>query len=279
MNPRFLGIKILPNGNTLENHLEGFFAMKVTIFRKTAILTCTGLWLFTAFHFFLGEKAPQENIVTAFANASLMDVSSKAACFGKYGEAYMTREEKEQVLREAARGLAVSGYEVTTGREKEGEVTALVRNGSNGSALLKLITCEEKNGDGEIRIAQYLSMEVALEDSIPSTFAYKERMEKVLKTLKMEAVVNLYIAGSISGNLQLSARDAIADRMLGDIQAKVISENRDMECYSIYAYIRNVKEYAVIDNKRVNVNLSMNYDEAGGRTCIYLATPMNNQDF
>lgn len=253
--------------------------MKLKIFRKTAIIICMGLWLFTAFHFFFDRKNAQDSIVTAFANASLMDVSSKATCFGKYREEYMTQEEKENLLREAARELSIGDYEMITRKDKETTTTILSREGSKGSALLKVITREEKDEEGKVAATQYISMEVSLENSIPSAFAYKERMESVLKKLKIDTAVSLYLTGSISGKLLLPTRNVVADQILSDMKARIVSENRDMECYSIYAYVKNVKDYMLIENKKVNMNLSMSYNEASDRTYIYLATPMNNQDF
>lgn len=71
----------------------------------------------------------------------------------------------------------------------------------------------------------------------------------------------------------------MADALLEDMHAKVVSENRDMDCYNIYAYTKDAGDAVWVDGERVNVNLSMNYNELNDRTYIYLALPMNNQDF
>lgn len=87
------------------------------------------------------------------------------------------------------------------------------------------------------------------------------------------------VIGCYEGNLNLEQRDQIADRLLGEMGAKVVSENRDMQLYTIYGYTPYVKEYEYQERKKVNINLAMYYNELEDKTYAYAAIPVIGLDY
>ena len=72
---------------------------------------------------------------------------------------------------------------------------------------------------------------------------------------------------------------ASAQDMLDMMNAK-LSVGRHMEdVYTVYAYNKGIKNYIMIGKDKVNVNICIGYDEEKNETTVYLATPMNMQDY
>lgn len=251
------------------------------IISKMAVLIAVLLWVFTAFNFFFYRSSVnEENIVLAFTNASLLDTSAKVSCMGAYGKSYTPQQEREKLLKMIAEELGLGTYEIITQRQENITKTSLIYTGNRTSAILAFICVEEGDSSSEKgEIKQYISMEINLSSQVSGALSYKKKMTEVLENIGVEATVRMYLQGSIRGNLKLETRNEVADALLEDMHAKVVSDNRDMDCYNIYAYTKDAGDALWVDGERVNVNLSMNYNELNDRTYIYLALPMNNQDF
>lgn len=244
---------------------------RTIILSKIAVYLAVVLWIFSVFNFFTKNKTDsRENIVQAFTNAALLDTSAKVNCVLEYNGAFKTISQQEEMLKAAASTLGLSGYQIMSGNDGEGIKTSLTLSRDRLSVILTFSSVGEK---------QYISMEVNLPSAVETAFDYKKRMEKAVKNMGVKATVRMYFQGSIRGNLKLETRNDVADGLLADMKAKVVSENRDMECYNIYAYAKDIEEAIWLFGDKVNINLSMNYNEINDRTYIYLALPMNNQDF
>lgn len=83
----------------------------------------------------------------------------------------------------------------------------------------------------------------------------------------------------INGELDIQWKKALADSLLGEVGAKIVTQNRTDDLYVIYGYDDEIDEYINVGRGKVNVCISINYDEIKDVTCVYFSTPMNNQDF
>ena len=61
----------------------------------------------------------------------------------------------------------------------------------------------------------------------------------------------------------------------GKLVKTVVGEN----FYCIYGFTNVIKEYRVMDGKKINLNLVITYDEGKNATNIIWATPFLNDDF
>lgn len=246
------------------------------IISKIALFVAAVLWVFTAFNFFFhGNDTNEESIILAFTNASLLDTSARVYCVGELDREFGSQQEKEALLKNIAGEFGISTYKVSVQSEESAIKTVLNYSGENTTAVLSVICTEVENGQEK----QYLSMEINTTSNVTESLQYKEKMEEIIEHNNINSVVRLYLCGSVRGDLKLETRNDVADALLKDINAKVVQENRDMECFNIYAYTKSAGSYVWLEGERVNINLSMNYNELNDRTYIYLALPMNNQDF
>ena len=74
-------------------------------------------------------------------------------------------------------------------------------------------------------------------------------------------------------------RDNLADRMLKMLDAKTVTSGKVQDSYMVYAYTKDVKDSISLGKKKINVNITMNYDEIRNMTDITLSTPVYSGDF
>ena len=142
---------------------------------------------------------------------------------------------------------------------------------SNGDVILKFITHDEDK--------QYIYIGITLKNGIESAFTYEKIVKQILKDLEMTSAVNVNLKGEINGELDIQEKNALADSLLGEVGAKIVTQNRTDDLYVIYGYDDEIDEYINVGRGKVNVCISVNYDEIEDVTCVYFSTPMNNQDF
>ena len=105
-------------------------------------------------------------------------------------------------------------------------------------------------------------------------------MIEALKDLQVVQVeTTIQFLGAYEGDLPLERWDKIADSMIKELGGKVVYENRDKELYTVYAYSKMLPEYISVDQKKVNIQVAMRYEEDNNRTVVYLATPLLRGDW
>ena len=69
-------------------------------------------------------------------------------------------------------------------------------------------------------------------------------------------------------------KEKITERLLAGVDAKVAEENQDKNLYTVYAYSPCFSESASQGKKRVNLALTLYYDERKQQTNVSLAVPV-----
>ena len=95
----------------------------------------------------------------------------------------------------------------------------------------------------------------------------------------IEGKVNVNLSGSLEGNLNYEQRNALADEWLKKLEAKVVTENRATDIFTIYAYTPGLKQYIKLGDEKINVNIAIGYDELNNTTQVYLSSPVSSLDY
>ena len=222
-------------------------------FQKIAIVIALALWT-----------------ISAFGRQTYSDVSSSVSVYGKYGDISISDSAKKLILENIAEKIGINHYMISDLVDEEyNSVKTLSQTSVNGDVILKFITHDEDK--------QYIYIGITLKNGIESAFTYEKIVKQILKDLEMTSAVNL--KGEINGELDIQEKNALADSLLGEVGAKIVTQNRTDDLYVIYGYDDEIDEYINVGRGKVNVCISVNYDEIEDVTCVYFSTPMNNQDF
>ncbi len=244
---------------------------------KRAMYAVIVLWaVLTAVYMTNMGRADKVSISTAFTDSAderqWCELDTYIEGYGKFGVCYLTQEEKERLVENIASALGItSSYGLATVYEEEVNTTVLSNESVNGSVTIKAITQEPQ--------AQYVYVNITVYNNIDCAVSYRELVEGMFDAMGIQGNVNMNLVGSLEGALNSTEKNELADGLLDRLGAKVVTENRDSDIFTIYAYSKGAGSYITIGGNKINMNIAIGYDEEQNRTKVYLASPVNSLDY
>jgi hypothetical protein len=244
---------------------------------KRAMYAVIVLWaVLTAVYMTNMGRADKVSISTAFTDSvdgeEWCELDTYIEGYGKFGVCYLTQEEKERLVENIASALGItSSYGLATVCEDEVNITVLSKESVDGSVTIKAITQEPQ--------VQYVYVNITVYNNIDCAVSYRELVEGMFDAMGIQGNVNMNLVGSIEGTLNSTEKNELADGLLDRLGAKVVTENRDNDIFTIYAYSKGAGSYITIGGNKINMNIAIGYDEEQDRTKVYLASPINSLDY
>ena len=244
---------------------------------KRAMYAVIVLWaVLTAVYMTNMGRARKVSISTAFTDSvdgeEWCELDTYIEGYGKFGVCYLTQEEKERLVENIASALGItSSYGLATVCGDEVNTTVLSKEGVNGSVTIKAITQEPQ--------VQYVYVNITVYNNIDCAVSYRELVEGMFDAMGIQGNVNMNLVGSLEGALNSTEKNELADGLLDRLGAKVVTENRDNDIFTIYAYSKGAGSYITIGGNKINMNIAIGYDEEQDRTKVYLASPINSLDY
>ncbi len=247
--------------------------------QKIGLATAVVLWILLAGKIITDKFNAESDLVEAFNAQAFVTMEGDVSAFGEYGITYLTEEEKESILINLANSLGIDGgYEIITEENNETTEKILRKNGKNADTTIKVVTKTE-DMDFYYQSVQYISLKIDFKENIEGVLQYRDLVEEVLKADGVDSNVTINLRGKMQGVLNYSDKNQIANDLLEELDAKVVSENRGNDLFTVYAFSENVSGSVMCGGKKVNINISETYDEIENMTTIYLSTPLNNLDY
>ena len=267
---------------------------------KRAMYAVIVLWaVLTAVYMTNMGRADKVSISTAFTDSAdgeeWCELDTYIEGYGKFGVCYLTQEEKEKLVKNIASALGItSSYGLATVYEEEVNTTVLSKNSVNGSVTIKAITQEQQGTDNTatedepaydsttesgLAANQYVYVNITVNNDMDCASSYRELVEGVFDAMGIQGNVNMNLVGSLEGALNSTEKNELADGLLDRLGAKVVTENRDNDIFTIYAYSKGAGSYITIGGNKINMNIAIGYDEEQDRTKVYLASPINSLDY
>lgn len=255
-----------------DNAKKRYFCLQ-----KTAVVIAGILWLITAARVFLlpQNSLGENNVISAFGSTSYSEVYADISAYGKYGTVELTDTARQIILEKAAEKIGISRYNIETEKHNNVETVSLVQNGDNGDVICKFVTIQQEN----VQYEQYIYIGITLNNTIDSAFTYEKIVREIMEEMQIETEVNVNFRGKLKGALTREQKEEFAQHMLDKMEAKLSVSRHMEEAYTVYAYDKEIKDYIMIGKDKVNVNICISYDEDNNETTVYLATPMNTQDY
>ena len=267
---------------------------------KRALYAAIILWVVGSGVYLAGmERVHSVSISTAFTDSAderqWCELDTYIEGYGKFGVCYLTQEEKEKLVKNIASALGItSSYGLATVYEEEVNTTVLSKNSVNGSVTIKAITQEQQGTDNTATEdeqaydsttdtqepqTQYVYVNITVYNNIDCAVSYRELVEGMFDAMGIQGNVNMNLVGSLEGALNSTEKNELADGLLDRLGAKVVTENRDNDIFTIYAYSKGAGSYITIGGNKINMNIAIGYDEEQDRTKVYLASPINSLDY
>ena len=228
--------------------------VKIYRFQRLMIAAAVIIWaVFAGRLVYKGIKGETMDVVDTFCENVYYDISADISATGKLDNG-MSDTAKKLMMTQMAKALGLNRYNIT---EDE-----------TGIYLTK------KSSTGE-----YFITDIELYKGFESTSDYEKLMKQVLEEYGIDTHVTVSMKGSIAGDMSQYDKSDVSGRMLKMLGAKTVTTGQIQDSYVVYAYAKSVKDSVSIGKNKINVNITMNYDETRGVTDIQLSTPIYNEDF
>ncbi len=241
------------------------------IFQRISVMLAIVLWLFTAVRMLSVNIASEvsagtkKDIVSIFCDNVYRDISSEITAYGVLTDSYLSDDARQMLLSDMAEDIGLNTYRIEKGRDDKSSIYSLVQNSVYGDVELKIIYSQEK---------YYLVIDIRLDKGIESTMQYRNIVEDICDRYGVKCSVNVCFSGAVDGDIGIESRKYISSRMLSQIAAKEVQSRKTMDMFTVYAYDKNEKSYIMLGKKKVNINITMEYDENRDETKVYLAIPV-----
>lgn len=244
--------------------------------RKIIIAFIAILWAFAGFQIIQGKAmAEEDKIIEVFHTVGTEQQSSTVEYYGDYVKEYLPIEAREELLRDAARRLGIiDGYTIERKYQDKRQEVTLYKEAKLAKTTLRFITAE--NGK---MTKQYIIANISLDTTMESAMAMKAKMEDVLDSYTKNSKSSANVTGLYEGKLNIEERNEIAADILGDLGARMVTDHRDMQLYTIYAYTTYISDYVMQEDNAINVNIAMRYNEDEDKTYVYVAVPVLGVDY
>lgn len=213
----------------------------------------------------------QIDIVDAFAASEAGCVESRVQITADYGTAFLTEHDKQALIGYIAGALGVRMDGEIEYRETDGgQIYSYTKKARQAATTIKAITLREDTS------RTYLYVELAIyQDDAFDILNYRDIILDTLDDMGVrQAETTLQLLGAYEGKLAMSEWNRLADGMIKKLSGKIVYENRDEELYTIYAYSGLLSEYITVENKKINIQVAVRYEQDQNRTVVYLATPI-----
>ena len=231
-------------------------------FQRGIIVLAAVLWLITVVRI-LSKDIVREvsagsstDMVSVFCHSVYTDVTSEITAYGVLTESYLSEDAKKMLLCDMAEDIGLNAYRL----EKTEDNTEVY-----GVVSLKIIYSQEK---------YYLIINMQLDKGIESTMAYRGIIQDICDRYGVDCSVNAALSGAVDGNIGIEERNALCEKLLTQLRAKEVQSRKTMDMFVVYAYDRYESSYVMLGKNKVNVNISMEYDENNDMTVVHMAVPV-----
>ena len=219
------------------------------------------------------------DVVSAFNSITYDNTDSIIEAFGQYGTSYLDDIDKKEILVNIASCLGIdNNYDTKMTDSGEKQTYTLSKNSRDADVEINLNTVINDYGTYK-ECTQYVSIRMTIKGRTDCAMTYKNMVEDLFDASGIDGYVNLNLKGEVAGALNYYERNKAADELLELLDAKIVTENRENDLFTIYAYTEDVEEYVLSAGQKININIVQEYDEAENKTVIYLSTPLNNLDY
>ena len=247
--------------------------------QKIGMVTAFVIWICLAAKLISDSYNEKIEPVEVFANQDFTKIEGDVTAFGELGVTHLTEEEKENILIGIAQGLGIEpDYAFSSNIGAETSEKILMKNAKSADTHIKLISVSEDKGL-YIETIQYVEVRMDLHENVQCATTYRDLLESIFEAEEIDGMVSINLRGTVNGNLNYNRKNEIADALLDKMDATVVSENRGSDLFTIYAYSDLIEDSVISAGKRININISEEYDELNNVTVIYFSTPLNNLDY
>jgi len=219
-----------------------------------------------------GNKTSEEVLIETFYNSGSEVYGSEVYFWARLDKNYNSVDKLKKLVDKIAKDIGVPSVRtlynnvVSDGYNQRIEFQGETIKNKNVNIKATLESPEKDNA--------YISISIKQEMSCMGLYDSKEEILNVLDKYGISPQINMSIYGKIDGKIDSGKTGKLLDQILRAGSAKKVEGVYDNNFISITAYTNKIKDFILVNNKKVNLNLAMRYNPNENYTYIWLATPL-----
>lgn len=251
--------------------------MKRVTFTILAILLTAAI-VGTTYYIKMGNYSEEDNlsIADAFNASGAKMVINEVYFFARASnKEFKDLASLSAVCEDILKDLEIENYSRNrTGTDilMKADYLGSTKDGVKVSAMASIVG--NKSGEGD----KYITID-ATETVNGNALLLRNQIESAFVKHGLRPVVNSCITGTFDGNLQDSQLENICRKIFDDSDAQKVDSYRDKNAITISAFSPMIKDKLNIDGKKINLGLSIRYNEIENKTYLWVATPVVNTEY
>lgn len=209
-------------------------------------------------------------MVGAFDNIGFNIIQSDINVWTKIQSKSLNEDSLKNLAETVAKKINIQKpYEFTLLHENNNEKCILTKTSKKTLTQIKI----ESMGNEDI-IKNYVVIDITLYDQFENVDYLKQLCEEKLEEIGQKSKSNVTVVGYCAGNIDKNQKEVVSNKVFSYLKAKKTEENIIDNVYNINGYTRLIDNHIMSKNKKMNLDLSMNYNECEDKTFLFLATPI-----
>lgn len=191
--------------------------------------------------------------------------------YASLGEVKLSKKIKKKMIKNFALKLGIKdGYKLLEVENKTQKEYVLNKAGKYANTTIKII---EKKGK---RPSQYILVSVKTKENFKKACFTYQNIKRVYQEIGMEAKVFLDCSLQSAGKCSKKDKKQWMKETFLYLDVDNVKEVGKNDIFTVYGYSKKNNEYYNVDGKKVNMQVSMFYDEIKNQTEIKIGVPFVN---
>ena len=186
---------------------------------------------------------------------------------------------KKKMLERIAGKLGITtGYTFTMGEGDGFSKTILTKESRNAKTILQIVSLYDEE-DAYGAPDQYIAIEISTRTDTKQAVDIYEKVKKIYEEMDIESQVSIEIDASRRGDYVSLQGKGIFEDIFREVKAKKVDDIMENGICTVYGYTKAEDNYLVLDDKKVNIQIVLSYDEDKDITYIKIGMPIVNSSY
>lgn len=237
------------------------------------------VWSIVAIQIYINyqEKVKKQlDTITAFSVVENESMEEVVNGYGYFGTMEIEENTKQEMLENLAYKLGITdGYKFSTGSGTDFEKMILTKEGKHATTIIQLISMQEKEAESQ----QYIVMKIMAKEKTENALSLYNKMKRVYKEIGVEAQISLEIEVEQNGNCISEEEGSLVKEILEVTEAKKVDSIIKDNVFTVYGYTKLESSYMKLNQRKVNMQIVMSYDEEKDKTYVKVGIPIVNSSY
>lgn len=247
--------------------------------RKAKISFLIVVWSIVAIQIYVNYQEKIKNqtgAVTAFSVVEDSTMEETISGYGCFGTMEISENTKKKMLKNLAYKLGITeDYHFSSGNGDDFEKILLTKEGKHATTTIQIISMQSDKTEPE----QYIVTEIKAKEKAENAVSLYNKVKRVYKEIGVEAQVSLEMEIEQDGNCITDETGSLAEEILKLTKAKQVDSIVDDDVFTLYGYTKSEDSYMELNDKKVNIQIVMSYDEEKDKTYVKIGIPMVNTSY